>query len=637
MDLKKLIKNRFFAGLCIAILITFICAVLSVSGVFQNLHLRFADSLYTRDEPSDEIVIIAIDDYSTDPIRDGLGAYVDWNRGHYIRLLEVLEENDPKVIAFDILFQRVTRSVPMSKISELIYGLSEDITNREKLELYEDFLVSHSNPLRNEIDTEFSEKLGEFDNIILATEALHKIEPLAMFAQNAILGDVSIRADDDGVLRRTSPKTNDYDNFSIAIVKEYLDKDEVEIKTDEGKLLVNYFADPFGYKTLSFVDVMRGNVEEDDLKDKIVLIGLTTFKEIDDSFITPKSNTIPMPGVEFRANEVQTILEGKFLVNQSLPGQILTIFVISAALAIILSFSGITVSIIVTLAAILLYLGAAHFFYYRGIILNMVYPFLAIVLAYLAAWVYRYFIADREKQEIKSAFSHYVSDDLVKEIAKNPEMVKLGGEKLPVTVFFSDIKGSTTLSEQTEITAWVEQINEYFTAMEKILKDNGGTLDKYEGDAIMAFWNAPLRQKDHVVRAFTTALQMKEKLKRLNEKWKSEGRPELEIRIGIYSGEALVGNFGSEDRFDYTVMGDTANTASRLESWANKTYGTSIAVAGFENYADPAELAKFNLREVDTTLLPGKKEPVKIFELVGTANSYTASAGANQEPDKNNA
>ncbi len=621
MVLKKFLKNRFVAGICIAVLITLFCAVLNIAGVFQGLHLKFADSLYTRNAPSEEIVIIAIDEKSTQVGMDGLGPYTDWSRENYTKLLQELEKVSPKVIAFDILFHRRTTNIPITKIGEVFFNIPMDATDREKFEFFESFFEEYSDVLRVPIDREFGEKLGEFENIILATYAQDKIKPIDRFAQNAILGDANVigTIDDDGVLRKIIPEANGYDNFSVAVVKEYLGKEEIDLKLDNGHLKVNYFADPFGYEMISFVDVIRGEVSEGELKDKIVLIGLTTFREIEDSNLTPRSNQIPMPGVEIWANAIQTILDGKFLVNQSMLGQILTVFFISAVLAIILSFSGIAVSVIVTLAAILLYLGAARIFYYQGVILNMVYPFLAIVLSYLAAWVYKYFIADREKNEIRSAFSHYVSDELVKEIAKNPEMVKLGGEKIPVTVFFSDIKGSTTLSEQTEITAWVEQINEYFTAMEKILKDNGGTLDKYEGDAIMAFWNAPLRQKDHAVRAMTTALTMKEKLKDLNEKWKSEGRPELEIRIGIFSGEALVGNFGSKDRFDYTVMGNTANTASRLESSANKTYGTNITVAGFEDYTDAGELRKFIFRELDMALLPGKKEPVKIFELVDVA------------------
>lgn len=607
MSLKKLLKNRIVAGASIGVLITLFCVVLNFAGVFGGLHLKFADTLYTRNEPSDEIVIIAIDEESTKP--DGLGRFTRWSRENYTNLLDKL--GNAGVIAFDILFVNPTEHVPVTDIRKFRREVEKSTSNMEKLQAYEKFIKDNSDPMGHKTDYAFAAKLGEFDNIVLAgTE--DRIYPL--FSQKTILGDNLATPDGDGVFRKF--EIGESDNFAFAIVKKYLEQENLTLPLDEkGRFMVNYFGDPYSFRMVPFVSVLEDEFEPNFFQDKIVLVGLTTFREIDDTNLTPRSNNIPMPGVEIWANTIQTILDGKFLVNQSLPSQVLTVFVISATLTIILNFSGIALSAVIALFAIILYLLAAHFFYYRGVILNMVYPFLAIVLSYLSAWVYRYFIADREKQEIKSAFSHYVSDELVKEIAKNPEMVKLGGEKLPVTVFFSDIKGSTTLSEQTEITAWVEQINEYFTAMEEILKNNGGTLDKYEGDAIMAFWNAPIRQQDHVLRAFKTALEMKEKLKQLNEKWKAEGRPELEIRIGIYSGEALVGNFGSENRFDYTVMGNTPNTASRLESYACKKYEVGISVAGFENYANPSDLAKFQLRELDTILLPGKNTPIKIYEL----------------------
>ena len=358
---------------------------------------------------------------------------------------------------------------------------------------------------------------------------------------------------------------------------------------------------------------MNDKFENGLFDDKIVLVGPTSSKEIHDEHLTPRSNTTPMPGIEFRANEIQTILQQKFLANQSTFSQILTILAIALVLTIILNYVGIVLSIIITITAIFAYFFSAHFFFKKGLILNMVYPFAAIILSYLASWVYKYFITDKKKREIKSAFSHYVSDKLVDEIAKNPDLVKLGGEKRVVTVFFSDIKDSTSISEQTDITSWVAQINEYFTVMEKVIKEFSGTVDKYEGDAIMCFWNAPIEQKDHIALAYRTALKMRETLKALNQKWQAEGRPTLEIRIGINTGEAIVGNFGSHDRFDYTVMGDTVNTASRIEK-SNKEYNTHILVAGFETQLSQEE---FDLKEIDEVVLRGKKKSTKIYELKG--------------------
>jgi len=211
----------------------------------------------------------------------------------------------------------------------------------------------------------------------------------------------------------------------------------------------------------------------------------------------------------------------------------------------------------------------------------------------------------------------------VDQISENPDIVKIGGENKEITVFFMDIKNSTGLSESMQVEAWVKQINEYFTVMERVVKRNDGTIDKYEGDAIMGFWNAPVPQTNHISLAFDTAIRMRSALASLHQKWQKESKPLLEFRIGINTGEAIVGNFGSNSRFDYTVMGDTVNTASRLESSANKTYGTTIIVANFENKIAPEEATKYVFRELDWVLLPGKKQAITIYELVCTAEQST--------------
>jgi adenylate cyclase len=379
---------------------------------------------------------------------------------------------------------------------------------------------------------------------------------------------------------------------------------------------MNYFENP-GHTHISFVDVLNGNFEEDVFKDKIVMVGVTELTSIQDTVTTPLSEAKIIYGVEFRANEIQTILDEKFLTNQKTTSKIATIALISIALALIIAYLGTLLSTIIAIAAIGGYYLTAHLFFRSGLILNMVYPFMAIILTFLASWVYKYTIADKKKREMKSAFGHYVSKKLVDEISKNPDMVKLGGEKREVTVFFSDIENSTQISEKMDTEIWVAQMNEYFTVMESVIKQLGGTIDKYEGDAIMGFFNAPIPQENHVLLAHLTALEMKKALAQLHQKWEKEGKPLLEFRVGINTGEAIVGNFGSTDRFDYTVMGDTVNTASRLESSANKTYGTRIIAAGFES------TEKITVREIDTVLLPGKAEPVQIFELICTSAEAT--------------
>lgn len=630
---QKILNNRALAGLAIGIFITLIISLAFLSGFLRMTNLKLVDSQYTRNEPSKDIAIVAIDAISNEPQPIGLGRYSQWSRKNYTKLLEVLQKEQPKVITFDILFNKPTETIPLEEISIFKNSLPEGLSQEEQIKAYNDFLENNSNPLKNSVDEDFAAKLSEFKNIVLiffsnVDDPLGTLFPLKKFSKTAALGNYFAEIDEDGILRKVQPVFKDGTvDFAVQSVMKYLDVTDVNklnLPTENSKMNVNFFAPPFGYKMIPFVDVLNGKFEPNTFKDKIVLIGVTSFKQNEDRVLTPRDNATPMPGIEFRANEIQTIIEGKFLTTQSDLSVVFTIAAISIGLAIALNYLTILLSVLVTFAGILLYILTSQLFYKNGLLVNMVYPFVAIIFTYLASWIYKYFIADRKKREIKSAFGHYVSGELVEQISRNPELVKLGGEKKVVTVFFSDIKDSTAISEKTPIEMWVSQVNEYFTEMENVVKKSGGTLDKYEGDAVMGFWNAPVSQADHVFRAYACAIGMRKALVNLHAKWAQEGKPLIEFRIGINTGEALVGNFGSKDRFDFTVMGDTVNTASRLESSANKTYGTGTIVAGFENInASTPQLQNFTIRELDTVYLPGKKEPVKLYELLGLASEAT--------------
>ncbi len=630
--MRKYLNNKWLQQGAIAFFVSLVMILGHQLGLFADLNSRFNDSLYNINAPSSEIVIIAVDDKSTEAEPGGLGRYNQWSRDNFTRLLLELKKEEPKVTALDFIFHTPTQMIPRSKVLELEAALQAAPTNKDKLATYEQFVQRYRSTLNNPIDSALAAAIKESKNVILAASVNAQdgsiIEPLSIFESSATTALVSSVIDPDGVIRASIPTYQGYDDFGIAAAKKYLEQETIDVPLIGEKMLVNFFADPHGFKTVSFVDVVNGNYPNDTFRNKIVLVGATASKEIHDEFYTPRSNVLPMPGVEFRANEIQTILEEKFLNYQSNASLYGTLFLLALAVILFGEFFSITVSTICTFALSFIYLFAAYYFYHRGVLLNMVYPFLALIFAYCLAFAYRYFISDKKKHELKSAFSHYVSKEVVEEILDKPESVKLGGEKREITVFFTDIKDSTTYSEQTEITLWVSQINEYFTMMERVIQKYGGTLDKYEGDAIMGFWNAPIAQEDHLIRAYSAALEMFKVLEALHQKWAQENKPLIEFRIGLNTGEALVGNFGSENRFDYTVMGDTVNTASRLESSANKTYGTKAIVAGFKSEELPKLQSNFILREIDTVLLPGKKDPVTLYELLGFAQNTSPEIAA---------
>ncbi|MCX5843757.1 MAG: adenylate/guanylate cyclase domain-containing protein, partial [Deltaproteobacteria bacterium] len=220
----------------------------------------------------------------------------------------------------------------------------------------------------------------------------------------------------------------------------------------------------------------------------------------------------------------------------------------------------------------------------------------------------------REKKKIRGAFQYYLTASVINEMLKDPAKLKLGGDKKDLTVLFSDIRGFTTIAENMKTPEeLVHLLNEYLTAMTNVVFTYDGLLDKYMGDAIMAVFGAPLNQPDHPLRACKTALDMMDELKKLQIKWADEGRPVLTIGIGINSGDMVVGNMGSEMRFDYTVMGDSVNLGSRLEG-INKEYGTNIVIS--ESTHNAVKDILF-CRELDSVRVKGKNLPVKIYELLG--------------------
>ena len=255
---------------------------------------------------------------------------------------------------------------------------------------------------------------------------------------------------------------------------------------------------------------------------------------------------------------------------------------------------------------------AALFLFQRyHFLLTVISPILAVVAGYVTSTAYHFVVERKQRMLIKTMFSTYVNPSVVDELISNPEKLTLGGQRKELTVLFTDVEGFTTISEGMSPEELVGLLNEFLSEMTAIVFRNHGTLDKYEGDAVMAFWGAPIHQEDHALRACRSALEMQDAMVELRQRWKDLQRPHMKIRIGINSGEMVVGNMGGTGRFDYTVIGDSVNIASRLEG-ANKLYGTGILVSD-RTY----ELVRDTLtgRELDLITVKGRSEPLRIYEL----------------------
>lgn len=375
-------------------------------------------------------------------------------------------------------------------------------------------------------------------------------------------------------------------------------------------------------------------------RNKIVIIGSVMPEERDFHNIPlyteegGKKN-YAMNGVEIHATAIQNVIDKNFIATIDPLAESIIILILSVIVFLILMAIKqihIRYAWLMEIGALLLtiiLIGAVFeisiFAFTSGnLLINVVNPCFAIALAYFGTAVYQYLTERQQKAIIKNMFGHYINPTVVNELVANPDKVRLGGDRCELTVFFSDIANFTNISEQyhTKPEGLVALLNEFLDEMTRIILKYDGTLDKYVGDAIMAFWGAPLSQKDHALRTCFAALDMQKRLEFLRTKWTKEGKPPLSVRMGINTGIMIVGNMGGKDRFDYTVIGDSVNLASRLEG-ANKQYKSNIMISEF-TYVLVKD--KVVVRELDLIQVKGKNEPVKVYELLGSTKMEMSEA-----------
>ena len=292
--------------------------------------------------------------------------------------------------------------------------------------------------------------------------------------------------------------------------------------------------------------------------------------------------------------------------------EIISIVIANAVVGLLCILLPISFGILLLILVLIGWLVFAVVNFGQGFIISLFYALLSALFVYVLVIIYKYLIESRQRKFIKSAFSRYVSRDLVEQITKDPDVLKLGGERRELSILFADLQGFTSLSEKLKAEEVVNILNDYLDDMTNMIFDHQGTLDKYIGDAVMAFWNAPLRDEKHAYHACLTAIEMSKRMREINIRYRKEMDIDLQMRIGVNTGEAVVGNIGAKARFDYTVIGDNVNLASRLEG-VNKTYGTYTIISE-KTYKRVKD--KFEVRELDDIKVKGKQEPIKIFHLV---------------------
>jgi adenylate cyclase len=474
------------------------------------------------------------------------------------------------------------------------------------------------------------------------------LEPnLPKLAENAKnFGFFNVIPDADGVVRREPVivryQDGYYPSLDVAAVLAYhnssldrvaavfnrngmerIDFGPNSIPTDaDGYVQIDFHGPPKTYPWYSMADVVAGKLPDgEDLKKafggKIVLIGPTAIG-IGDLRPTPFETT-NFPGVEVHANFIDNLLTGEFIhrglrENVTDIGFILLFSLVAGIILSVVPAGRATLVILVLVG--LFWMLCYYLFASKRIWIAMFLPTATLALNYVGIVSYRFFFEEREKKKVRAAFGQYVAPGVVDRLLREPDLLRLGGDEKDLTAMFTDIRGFTAISEGLSPSALVELLNEYLSEMTEVIFRNWGTLDKYIGDAIMAFWGAPFPQPDHAERACRAALDMLQVLKKLQEKWLAEGRSQINIGIGINTGPMVVGNMGSNRRFNFTIMGDNVNLASRLEG-INKEFGTRLVISEYTYQAAGKNLV---VRELDLIRVQGKMRPVRIYELLALDN-----------------
>lgn len=573
-------KFRYCAAIALACAIIF--SFLFAVGLFSNIQLKLTDSLYGGKAPLDNIIIVAIDDKSLQE----LGRW-PWGREQFVDAVNFLE--NAKVVGIDVAF--------FEKYNDKIdKALAEA-------------LKSSGNVV---IPVEYA-SFNEADGRVIGEDLLYPVGELGKHA--AGLGYVNVVTDRDGVTRAVNLDiSDDYNNFAEVVYNLYW-KDDMK---PANRFLVNFVGKPGSFTTYSFTDVVNSRIEKEVFDGKLVLIGATA-PDLHDDYFVPTSEGKAMPGVEIHANTIQTMITKRFLKNEQNWIVVVSIFAFALLIAFLVHHYPLWLSSAASLLLILAYVFVSVKIFDFGVIMNFVYAPLAILISYVSIMGYSYVSEQKAKKKIMGAFGKYVSPVIVERIMKHPETLNLGGERKNITVLFSDIRGFTTISEKLTPHKLVSLINGYLTAMTSIIIKHNGLVDKFIGDAIMAFWNAPLNQPKHAERACAAALEMLEKLKELQKKWERKKLPRIEIGVGINTGEAVIGNMGSQDRFDYTAMGDNINMGSRLEG-LTKQYGVGVIISE-TTYSKVKK--EFAARKLDAVRVKGKTKPIFIYELVCAKNELT--------------
>lgn len=568
-------------------------------------------------EPYDDIVLVLVDQQSLKWAEQELGWGWPWPRESYGKIVKFFNRCNVSSITFDMTYSEKS-----------IYGTEDDIAYAKEIE-------SCGKVIQTVFYASNKSEEGTFP-IDVIKEA------------SAIIATDQSLLDEDGVIRRArfySSSLQKEPSLAVASLKlanEMPDEDSIP-KAKYGKkgeseqgMYVRFMDSldryhPYSAKTILQSEYAIEKAEEEGIdyeptedlldtdcfEDMYIFFGLFS-TGLFDICATPMGTNYPGVGVHIAM--LDTILQENYLsdISDSLTVFLIILFAfIGIALTIVLGQKSRIFGFRILFLAITstLYLALSYYLFYKGTIIPIVSPLLALGLAFICSSTKIYLTEGKQKKYLKSAFSQYLSPAVINNLIDNPKALKLGGEEREITAYFSDVQGFTSISENLNPTELTNLLNTYLSAMTDIILSYGGTIDKYEGDAIIAFWNAPTNQPDHAKRALEASLACQQKLIEMQEELVAVAGKPFKQRIGLNTGRAVVGNMGSKQRFDYTMLGDTVNLASRLEG-INKQFGTytMCSKATMENAIEHG--CELSFRKLSNIAVVGRKQGVEIFEIL---------------------
>ena len=636
-----LLRPKLF-GLCtIATCAIALVAAIASFDLASELEYRTWDQrlklVASKQHHDRKIVIVSIDQRSLN-LQSENGNLWPWSRDMYEPVVRYMQEVGARGVAFDVLFteHQDSRVETDQQFAELlgqsipiviaVAAVSEHAANSSEFEAQHDLTIFRGRQSKFNSSRKIEQRYSA--GALVPRFTMATLPYTELLEKAPAFGSVIGTVDSDGIYRHIRPGAEIAQSFVLSLPFALFElaapqaaREQLNLESyfdEQQRLAVRFSGGRQTYTTISFDQIIQAFIQHSEgkatpeldqtFRDAYVFIGMDAPGLLD---LRPTPLAEQFPGVEFHANVLDNLLHNNFVWKVPL-----WITLLISALGVLIVSSGCILVSQLRFQLLLLFcayvglIGGAVWLAADAVWMPLLAPLIGMLAATIGSIGFEYKLEGRQHRFIKNAFQFYVSPAVIDQIVRDPTSLSLGGDRRELTIYFSDLAGFTSISEKIDAKSLVPLLNTYLTAMTDIILGSGGTLDKYEGDAIIAFWNAPLNLPDHATRAVRAALDCQAKLAEMRDSLQQEFGVTLFQRVGLNTGPVSVGNFGSRERFNYTVIGDAANLASRLEG-TNKVFGSSILIA---QSTYEALQGGIKARCIGSLRVVGRKEPVRVYE-----------------------